>query len=96
LIEKKLIEECRAGNLRNFRKIVEITSPFVYSVAFRMVGDEDQARDIVQETMVTIWEKLGKIRSAESFKTWVYRITVNKCYDQMRKRNRQPEYRADE
>ncbi len=96
MIEKKLIEECRAGNLRNFRKIVEITSPFVYSVAFRMVGDEDQARDIVQETMVTIWEKLGKIRSAESFKTWVYRITVNKCYDQMRKRNRQPEYRADE
>jgi RNA polymerase sigma-70 factor (ECF subfamily) len=96
LIDIKLIEECRGGNLNNFRKLVELTSPFAFSVAFRMLGDEDQAKDIVQETMVTIWQKLKKIRSAEVYKTWIYRIVMNKCYDQLRRRKRNPEFMADE
>jgi RNA polymerase sigma-70 factor, ECF subfamily len=96
LIDIKLIEDCRGGNFNNFRKLVGMTSPFAFSVAFRMLGDEDQARDIVQETMVTIWQKLKKIKSAEVYKTWIYRIVVNKCYDQLRKRKRNPEFVADE
>jgi RNA polymerase sigma-70 factor (ECF subfamily) len=96
LIDIQLIEECRGGNFNNFRKLVELTSPFAYSVAFRMLGNEDQAKDVVQETMVTIWQKLKKIKSAEVYKTWIYRIVVNKCYDVMRKRKRNPEFVADE
>jgi RNA polymerase sigma-70 factor (ECF subfamily) len=46
--------------------------------------------------MVTIWQKLNKIRSAEVYKTWIYRIVMNKCYDQLRKRKRNPEFIADE
>jgi RNA polymerase sigma-70 factor (ECF subfamily) len=96
LTDLKLIEECRGGNLTNFRKLIELTSPFAFSVAFRMLGDEDQAKDVVQETMVTIWQKLEKIRSAEVYKTWIYRIVINKCYDELRKRKRKPEINADE
>jgi RNA polymerase sigma-70 factor, ECF subfamily len=96
LIDIKLIEECRSGNFNNFRRLVELTSPFAYSVAFRMLGDEDKARDIVQETMVTIWQKLRKIKTAEVYKTWTYRIVVNKCYDEMRKLKRSPEFIADD
>jgi RNA polymerase sigma-70 factor, ECF subfamily len=96
LIDIKLIEECRGGNLNNFRKLVELTSPLAFSVAFRMLGDEDQAKDVVQETMVTIWQKLNKIRSAEVYKTWIYRIVMNKCYDQLRLRKRNREIVADE
>ncbi len=96
MIDIKLIEECRGGNFNNFRKLVELTSPFAYSIAFRMLGDEDQAKDVVQETMVTIWQKLKKIKTAEVYKTWTYRIVVNKCYDEMRKRKRNPEFVADE
>ena len=96
MIDIKLIEECRGGNLQNFRKLVELTSPFAFSVAFRLLGDEDQAKDIVQETMITIWQKLKKIRSADVYKTWIYRIVVNKCYDQLRRRKRNPEFIADE
>ena len=96
MIDINLIEECRGGNLNNFRKLVELTSPFAFSVAFRMLGDEDQAKDIVQETMVTIWQKLKKIRSAEVYKTWIYRIVMNKCYDQLRRRKRNPEFVTDE
>ena len=96
MIDIELIEECRKGNFNNFRKVVEITSPFAYSVAVRMLGDEDEAKDIVQETMVTIWQKLSKIKSSDSFKTWMYRILVNKCYDKLRRRKKNPEFVTDE
>ena len=96
MIDISLIEECKGGNFNNFSKLVELTSPFAFSVAFRMLGDEDQAKDVVQETMVTIWHKLKKIKSAEVFKTWMYRIVVNKCYDQLRKKKRNPEFVADD
>lgn len=96
LIDIELIEECRGGNLQNFRKLVELTSPFAFSVAFRILGDEDQAKDVVQETMISIWQKLKKIRSADVYKTWIYRIVVNKCYDQLRRKKRSPEFVADE
>ena len=96
MIDIQLIEECKGGNFNNFRKLVELSSPFAYSVAFRMLGDDDQAKDVVQETMVTIWQKLKKIKTAEVYRTWMYRIVVNKCYDEMRKRKRNPEFVTDE
>lgn len=96
MIEIDLIEDCRGGNLKNFRKLVEQTSPFAFSVAFRMLGDEDQAKDVVQETMITIWQKLNKINSSEGYKRWIYRIVLNKCYDHLRKRKRNQEFAADE
>ncbi len=96
MIDLKLIEECRGGNFNNFRKLIEFTSPFAYSVAFRMIGDDEQAKDIVQETMVAIWQKLNKIKSPEVYQTWIYRIVMNKCYDQLRKRKRNPEFIADD
>jgi len=96
LVEKELIEECRNGDLHNFRKVVEKTTPMIFSVAFRILGDEDAARDIVQDTMVTIWQKLSRIKTAETYKTWAYRIAVNKCYDQLRKQKRQKENRYND
>lgn len=95
MIDIKLIEECRGGNFNNFRKLVEATSPLAYSVAFRMLGNEEQAKDVVQETMVTIWQQLAKIRSSSVYKTWVYRIVINKCYDNLRTRKRNMEYSAN-
>lgn len=96
MIEKELIEECRNGNLHNFRKVVEKSTPLIFTVAFRILGDEDSACDIVQDTMVAVWQKLAKIKTPESYRTWVYRITVNKCYDQLRKQKRQKEERFGE
>jgi RNA polymerase sigma-70 factor, ECF subfamily len=96
LIDRVLIEECSKGDFRNFRKVVAAASPFAFSVAFRIVGDEDIAKDIVQETMITIWKKIGNINSPEAFKTWLYRITCNKCCDYLRKKKVNSEVRADE
>jgi DNA-directed RNA polymerase specialized sigma24 family protein len=62
LIDLETIEECRNGNLQNFRKVVRGVSPFAFSVAFRMLGDEEAARDIVQESLITLWEKINKVK----------------------------------
>lgn len=96
LIDHNIIEECRKGNFSYFRELVGITSPFAFSIAFRMLGDEELAKDIVQETMITIWQKIGKIKSVDSFKMWLYRIVINKCYDQLRRKKKINEYKVDE
>jgi RNA polymerase sigma-70 factor, ECF subfamily len=96
LIDIKLIEECKGGNLSNFGKIVKVASPFAYSVAFRMLGDDEEAKDVVQESMVTVWQKLGMIKSPVAFKTWLYRIVLNKCYDVLRTRKIHIEDSKDE
>jgi RNA polymerase sigma-70 factor (ECF subfamily) len=96
LIGNEIIEQCRNGDLHDFRKLVETATPFAFSVAFRLMGDKEQAEDIVQETMITIWKTIGKIRSAESFKTWMYKIVVNKCHDEMRRKKSRPEFIADD
>ncbi len=96
LISREIIEECRNGNMKSFRELVRGTSPFAFSVAFRMLGDTEQAKDVVQESMITAWESLRTLKSADCFKTWLYRIVVNKCYDCMRMMKRKPEVRADD
>ena len=96
LIEEDVIEKCRNGSLHDFRRLVELISPFAFSVAFRILADEEQAKDIVQETMITLWKTIKKIKSPGSFMTWLYRFVVNKCYDQLRRRKRNPEFTADE
>jgi RNA polymerase sigma-70 factor, ECF subfamily len=96
LIDFKIIEECRTGNLNNFGKLVRMTTPFAFSVAFRILGNEDDAKDTIQDIMVTIWQKLEKIKTADAYKMWVYRLIVNRCYDVLRKRKRNPETLADD
>lgn len=96
MIDQGIIEECRNGNLSRFRELVRITSPFAYSVAFRMLGEEENARDVVQDTMITIWQKIGKVKSAGAYKTWIYRIVVNRCYDKLRQQKNDPVMRKDE
>lgn len=96
MTDPQIIEESRKGNISSFGKLVEDTSPFVYSVALRMVGQRDLAKDIVQETMITVWQNLAKIKSVNAFRKWVYRIALNKCYDHLRRRQKNPESTADD
>jgi len=95
LTDHEIIEECRRGNLNSFSELVVKTSPFAFSVAFRMLGDETLAEDIVQDTMLTVWQKIGKIKSSDGFKMWLYRIVINKCYDELRRKKRSKEYTPD-
>ena len=96
MFDKTIIEESIRGDLQSFRKLVLASSPFAFSVAFRILGNETHATDIAQESMITIWKNLKKIKAPESYKSWLYRIVINKCYDELRKQKKNPEFTADE
>lgn len=96
MIDTGIIENFIKGDLDNFPEIVDSLSPFAFSTALRMLGDEDEADDIVQESMITVWQKIGRLKNPEGFKSWFYRIVINKCYDRLRKIKRNPETCCDE
>ncbi len=81
-----LIKACREGDKKAFRELVNKYSDFAFRLAFRILNTEDDARDMVQESFITVWEKLDTYKTEKKFENWLYRIIVNKCYDQLRKR----------
>ena len=60
----------------------------VFSVCLRIVGDRDRALDATQETFLTVFRKAGQFKGDSALGTWIYRIAVNTCYDQLRKAKR--------
>jgi RNA polymerase sigma-70 factor (ECF subfamily) len=62
----------------------------VFNVALRVLGDPDDAHDATQDTFLTVVRKLSQFRGDAAFTTWLHRVTVNACYDILRKRRRQP------
>jgi RNA polymerase sigma-70 factor (ECF subfamily) len=75
-----------AGDTEAFGPIVEALEPRLLGLAWRMIGDRDQARDAAQEAFLRIYRSLRSFRLDSSFTSWAYRITVNVCRDYLRKR----------
>jgi len=80
------IEKIKAGNEDEFRKLVDVHMDSIYATAMRITTDEDDARDIVQETFMKVWEKRKSIKENKSIRSYIMRIAINKCYDLIRKR----------
>jgi RNA polymerase sigma-70 factor (ECF subfamily) len=83
-----LAERARGGDLAAFDELMTLTERRVVSIAWRMLGDKDDARDAAQEVFLRVYRSLGQYRTGEPFMAWVYRITVNVCRDVGRKRRR--------
>jgi RNA polymerase sigma-70 factor (ECF subfamily) len=62
----------------------------VYNVALRILGDADEASDVLQDVFVLLFRKIHRFRARSYFAAWVYRITVNVSLDRLRARRRQP------
>jgi len=70
--------------------LVDKYADFAFSVAFRIMNDEDESKDIVQESFISVWNKIEGFNPQNNFSNWLYRIIVNKCYDALRKKKRNP------
>ena len=62
----------------------------IFSVCLRIMGDRERALDATQETFLTVFRKAGQFQGKSQVGTWIYRIAVNTCYDQLRKAKRRP------
>lgn len=84
-----LIQQSLDGDLDSFNKIVLEFQDMVYHQAYRVIGEPDAAEDATQEAFISAFQKLHTYRGG-SFKSWLLRIVTNACYDELRRRQRQP------
>jgi len=80
----ELAREARGGDLVAFEALVARKTPTVLSVARRIVGDREDARDVAQMVFLRVWEQLARYDEKYSFNTWLYRIATNLAIDFLR------------
>ncbi len=85
--EASLIFSARQGDHEAFNQLVLSYQDRIYNLAARILGDAESAEDITQNTFVTVFLKLSRFRNG-SFRSWLYRIATNACYDLYRRRRR--------
>jgi len=86
--DREIIEEYSKGNIEQAtNEFVRRYKNFIYLVAYRYVRNYDDAEDITQEVFIDALRKLKDFRQESSLKTWLYRITVNKAKNLLRRRN---------
>lgn len=83
-----IIIQSKNGDTHAFRLLMERYQNYAYSLAFRILYNEEDAKDIVQETFIRIWKHLSDFRFKNKFTTWLYRIVVNLCLDRIKMRKR--------
>jgi RNA polymerase sigma-70 factor (ECF subfamily) len=88
--DEVLVGKYLAGDERAFSVLVERHQTRVFNVALRVLGDPEDARDATQDAFVSMLRKLSQFRGESAFTTWLHRVTLNSCYDILRKRRRQP------
>jgi RNA polymerase sigma-70 factor (ECF subfamily) len=79
-----------------FDLLVEQFKEKIFRLAFSIMGNETQAQDAAQETLVRIWKGLPAYHGQASLPTWIYAVTRNTCLSELKKRNRHPTLSLDE
>ena len=75
--QAELVAAAKAGDSRAFEELVRATYTDVYALAYRLTGNEEDARDVVQEAYLRAYKGLKRFRGDAQFSTWMYRITAN-------------------
>ena len=75
LTEADYIERARAGDTGAFRRLYDLHVDRVYGLAYRMVGDDEMARDITQEAFFRVYRRLEQFRGDAAFSTWLHAVT---------------------
>ena len=84
--EKELIQRAGRGDAYAFEQLMTAHESRMYAVALRMCGNREDAQDCLQEAMLRVYRSLNGFKGQSSFSTWVYRITMNSCLDELRRR----------
>ncbi len=87
--EAELIGAACSGDREAFDELVRRTFVDTFTLARRLTGNEEDARDVVQDAYLRAWKGIGKFRGDAQFSTWLYRITANAASTHMHKRRRQ-------
>ncbi len=84
-MEKELVDRVKKGDDNAFEEIIKMYEQKVHSTIFYMIKNESAVEDIAQEVFIKVYRNLSKFNEKSSLYTWIYRITVNACYDEIKK-----------
>ena len=84
--DRLLVEQAQAGDREAFEQLVHRHDRDILRLAFHMLGNREEAREVFQDTFLKAYRSLGRFRSDSSFYTWIYRIATNVALDRLRKR----------
>lgn len=84
LFIQEIIEKVLSGEKQAFRKIVETYDTMVYAVAFRFLHNEEEAKDVLQETFLKAFQHLSDYDRKIKFSTWLYVIVSRLCLDKLK------------
>ncbi|MBE0648486.1 MAG: RNA polymerase sigma factor [Bacteroidales bacterium] len=88
---QEIITRIIAGDQEAFREVVEYYQHQAFSLTFRILGNEEEAKDAVQEGFIKLWQNIKSYNPANKFTSWMYRIMANCAIDRYRKLQRQNE-----
>jgi RNA polymerase sigma-70 factor (ECF subfamily) len=88
LTQEELVVAARDGDREAFEELVRQTYVGTYTLAYRLTGNEEDARDVVQETYLRAWKAMRRFRGDAQFSTWLYRITANTSASHTQRRTR--------
>ena len=86
--DRHLIQACQEGDRTAFRTLFDTYKDQVHSIALNFCADQSMAQDITQEVFVKLFQTVDQFRHQASFTTWLYRIVVNTCLNEQRRRKR--------
>lgn len=85
-MESKLIADAVSGDIASFEQLIKQYNRYVYNIAYRMMGNEEDAKDMAQEALIKAYKNINRFKQESSFSTWLYRIVINVCKDELRKK----------
>ena len=83
-----LVRKARKGDAESFCRLMDMHLQTMYKIAWSYLKNEEDVADVLQETTLACYEKLGDLKQNRYFKTWMTRILINKCKDCLEKRSR--------
>ena len=95
-IEEALVKDFQAGNLDAYDKIAELYQKRIYTLSFNLMRNQMDAQDVVQEVLLTLFNKIHTFQGKSAFSSWVYRITLNSSYMKLRSKKKEPKISIDE
>jgi RNA polymerase sigma-70 factor, ECF subfamily len=96
LSDDALVERARTRNLAAFEELVDRHEERLYRVAMRLLRNENDAREVLQDALLSAWQNLSGFAGRAQFGTWIYRVTVNGALMLLRSRRRRPTVSVEE
>lgn len=94
--EEKIIFDARNGDKKAFELLVQEYQNKIYTLCYRYVGNQEDAKDLAQEVFIKLYRNIGKFEGRSSFSTWLYQIAGNTCKDFLRKAKTKTEFSLEE